>query len=70
MEDELLHQDLQSKIVAVTAEMNEWCGLVTEAAELLKVPHADVALQCALLKSVRDEMDAQVTDKKALWKQL
>lgn len=37
-------QHIQSKLAAATTETNEWRELATEAAEELKVAHADVPL--------------------------
>lgn len=50
MEGGISLQGLQSKIVAATARINEWCGLATELEVKLEIVQVEVALQFALWK--------------------
>lgn len=55
--DEKFHQDLQSKVAAVTAKISKWRRKVTEESKNLKFAQADVAMQLEQWKSFREEIN-------------
>lgn len=63
-------QGLQSMLAAVMVSINKWPGLPTEAAEELRIAHADVALTAALRESALKKLDTPATVTKTLQKQM
>lgn len=61
---------LQSKIVAMTADSDEWFNLATAMTERLNASEADIALRSTLWEAARKQRDTHTSDLAELQEQL
>lgn len=55
-------QSLQSKVVAVTAERDEWFGLADESSNKFKMAKTNAALHLSLRKTLLEDTDARTAE--------